>query len=117
MNLEKKLLKYYLKSNRLSAGNEELKKLKASFQKLKKNSSINSTDIQQKLDEHFAILRLTKQNADLTYASMQIRNRLISALKDIGYPAARKITLDFEGYGLISFWYKESNVLLFEKAD
>jgi len=117
MNLQKQLLKFYIKSTALSKSITDIKTRKSVYRKLKKTGEISSVQLQDKIDEYLAIKRLEKGISRSTRSIMKRRNILVGILKDAGYPRLKKICFEYEQYGALNFWYKENNMIYFEPAE
>lgn len=116
MDIEKQLLKYFLKSTKLTEGTKTLKHLESVYRRLKSSDPFTMEQVRTKAGEYERINKLTRVNAVLGKELMEARHKIVSTLKGIGLPKNKKITVTYEQHGTIAFWYKETNAIFFEKT-
>ncbi|WP_316795312.1 hypothetical protein [Pedobacter agri] len=115
MKLQNQLLKFFIDKTALNTKADELKNRKLAFKKLKSTEKIVPSQLQAKAEEYLEIKKLEKSVKNRNLKVMKQNSALMSILKGTGVARLKKISLEFEQYGTINFWYKEDYSIYFEQ--
>lgn len=112
MKLHKKLIIFYKKTKELETARLKLKELKKTTAKLNKEAQITLSEIQDAIERHIEMKSFSDALDKLPSDLLGIQRKILTILKDIGFPAKKNILINDSHYGSIGFWY-EGTYLLF----
>ncbi|WP_316809217.1 hypothetical protein [Pedobacter agri] len=105
MKLNKKLISLYKKSKELNSVRAQLKSQSNLKYQLPKDKELTLLEIQDAIDHHTSIIKLTAANEKLSGRTMNIEREVLTILMAIGFPARSRILINDEHCGNLSFWY------------
>ena len=116
MKLQKTLLRFFRKSAKLDNARVRLKELKKSFVKFNPDEEPDILTIQLKIDVQKQIETVSDDIEKLGSELMNLQRKSITTLKAVGIRTGKKILIENEGHGQLTFWY-EGSYLYFAAPD